>query len=83
MELANIGFSIIFIIEMIIKLIGLGIKGYYRDPFNTFDCIIVITSIIDFSFTLSKSSSGASGVTALRAFRLLRIFKLAKSWKKF
>ena len=68
---------------MIIKLLGLGFKNYFKDPFNTFDCIIVITSVIDVGFTLTKVKEQGSGITALRAFRLLRIFKLAKSWKRF
>lgn len=68
---------------MIIKLIGIGFKGYFKDAYNSFDSIIVLTSIIDIGFTMSKSKKIGSAVTALRSFRLLRIFKLAKSWKRF
>lgn len=72
----------IFIIEMLIKLFGLGIRGYFQDLFNAFDCVVVLSSIIDLfvSNLLNTQTSGA--ITALRAFRLLRIFKLAKSWKR-
>ena len=37
-----------FVIEMIIKLIGLGFKEYARDSFNVFDAVLVIISLIDF-----------------------------------
>ena len=77
------GFSAIFFIEMVVKLLGLGVKNYFKDPFNAFDCLIVLTSALDVGFTTAKIKESGSGITALRAFRLLRIFKLAKSWKRF
>lgn len=52
-DLINNIFSGIFVLEMIIKLIGLGIKGYVRDYFNIFDCIIVLIGIADVIFYYS------------------------------
>lgn len=84
LEMLNLVFSLIFFLEMIIKLIGLGIRGYFKDAFNSFDCFIVVISCVDIAMTYSTISSSKSGaITALRAFRLLRVFKLAKTWKKF
>ena len=37
----------IFLVEMIIKIIGLGLKGYCSDTMNIFDGIIVIVSLIE------------------------------------
>ena len=34
--------TIIFAVEMVLKLIGLGFRQYLRDGFNIFDGIIVI-----------------------------------------
>jgi hypothetical protein len=85
-ESINIGFYAIFVFEMLIKLVGLGPKGYVRDKFNIFDCIIVFLSSIDLILSLSqlnKPAEGNNSISAFRAFRLLRIFKLVKSWKKF
>lgn len=81
-EWINTGFSLVFIFEMFIKLIGHGLSSYFKDAFNTFDCIVVLMTILDLfvSNLLAFESGGA--FTALRTFRLLRIFKLAKSWKK-
>lgn len=81
-------FTIIFTLEMFIKMLAVGLKNYFRGTmFNVFDCGVVIASIIDIflSNLLVNDATESSGsvITALRGFRLLRIFKLAKSWKRF
>ena len=43
----NLVCSIIFIVEMVIKLIGLGFKEYVSDGFNIFDCVIVHISVFE------------------------------------
>jgi voltage-dependent calcium channel L type alpha-1D len=74
-EIANLFFTVIFALEMILKLIGFGCKKYSSDGFNLFDCFIVIMSYVE----LLMPGEG-SGLSVLRAFRLLRIFKIIKSW---
>lgn len=44
MKLFNLIFTIIFTVELAIKLFALGLKGYVKDTMNIFDCIIVIIS---------------------------------------
>lgn len=46
-EKGNILCSLIFIIEMIIKLLGMGLVGYFKDSMNIFLTLIVISSIVD------------------------------------
>ena len=85
-ELANNILSWCFFTEMIIKLIGLGFKGYASDRFNLFDCFIVLVSLAEniLEWTLAGGSVGTGGaISAFRGFRLFRVFKLARSWKKF
>ena len=70
--------------EMIIKVIGLGPNMYIKDPYNSFDALIVTLSIVDVfvSATLPNDvKMGKGAISVFRAFRLLRVFKLAKSWK--
>ena len=76
--------SSVFLIEMVMKMYGLGLIIYFKDKFNTFDCFIVFTSTIDFAISLFMESGegGGGAISALRAFRLMRVFKLAKSWRK-
>jgi len=84
LESVNQVFSLIFFLELLIKLVGLGFKGYFSDWFNVFDCFIVIISVADLALTFSGSdNAGGGAISAMRGFRLLRIFKLAKSWKTF
>ena len=66
-----------FLVEMAIKLLGLGVRDYLRDGFNCFDGILVIISMVE----IAISSDNMQGLLVLRAFRLFRVFKLAKSWK--
>ena len=74
----------VFTLEMLVKLVGLGVKNYVRDKFNIFDGIIVVISLIDFSLNMTLSEGGTEGImSALRAMRLLRVFKLARHWKAF
>jgi hypothetical protein len=76
-------FRYFFIAEMILKVVGLGLKSYIRDNYNLFDAVLVLLSILEETFTYveatKKMDGGAFG--ALRALRLLRVFRLARSWK--
>lgn len=54
-ELINLILSVVFFLEMIIKLIGLGIKGYFCDKYNIFDGIIVILTAIDIIYSNATS----------------------------
>ncbi len=75
---ANKSFTVIFSIEMILKLCGLGVKDYLRDEYNLFDGMLVIISVVDITLEeVMGAATGASVITAFRMLRLLRIFKLA------
>ena len=78
-------FSWLFVVEAIIKIIGLGPKEYTRDAFNIFDAVLVVISLVDFALLQIPSISAGSGgaLSAFRGIRLLRVFKLARSWKSF
>ena len=85
-EIANQVFGWLFLLEMVIKLIGLGPKEYARDRFNLFDCFIVLFSTFEGVMSLAQLNSGFSSggaISAFRGIRLLRVFKLARSWKSF
>lgn len=70
----NIFFTLVFLIEVIFKIIGQSPRTFIMDKFNIFDSIIVLVSVAELFF-----SSGSGGVSALRAFRLFRIFKLFRT----
>lgn len=47
MRAINIVFTSLFTVESILKIIGFGVKNYFKDSWNTFDFITVIGSIVD------------------------------------
>ena len=65
-------FSIIFIIECVVKNIAMGFvghkKAYLRDPWNCLDFFIVLISII----SMLPIPGGSDSLKALRTFRILR-----------
>ena len=84
LELLNFIFSMIFIIELLLKLPGLGWREYKRDAFNIFDALIVLAGVVELALAppsfIQESSGGAGAISAFRVFRVGRIFKLARSW---
>lgn len=61
----------IFTLEVILKMIGLGMKAFVKDRFNLFDTLVVFISILELLI-----SDGSGATSSLRAFRLFRIFKI-------
>ncbi|EWS72781.1 cation channel family transporter (macronuclear) [Tetrahymena thermophila SB210] len=69
----NYIFTIIFAVDMGLKLIGLGFTEYVSDKMNIFDAIIVILSILELAVL-----SGSSSVSAFRSLRILRVFRVLR-----
>ena len=44
LEIINLSFYGVFVAEMFLKLIGLGLKVYIRDNYNIFDVFIILLS---------------------------------------
>lgn len=42
LEISNMVFTSLFSLEMLLKLLALGLFGYIKNPYNGFDSIIVI-----------------------------------------
>ena len=73
-----------FVAELVIKIIGLGIKEYARDSYNLFDALVVVLSLVDIIVTAAIGDSNKTDVlSAVRGVRLLRVFKLARNWNSF
>lgn len=87
LEIINFVCTVLFALEMILKLIGLGPPEYARDAFNLFDAAIVVMSLVELIVTPpafltpeADLAGQSSAISALRTFRLFRVFKLAASW---
>lgn len=46
-ENINLFFTCVFIIEMVLKMIAFGFRGYWINDWNKFDFFVVMSSIID------------------------------------
>lgn len=68
----NLAFAIIFIAEFVIKNYAFGFFGYWKDPANAFDGILVGLIIGEFLL-------GSSGISNLRSVRLLRVFRVLRT----
>jgi hypothetical protein len=72
---ANTAFTIIFSIEMVIKIIGLQ-WSYFMTAWNLFDFGVTVGSIIGLlAFSFFGSTSGLI-VTVVRVFRVLRVVRM-------
>ena len=64
-EHINMFFILIFVIEMILKMIGIGFKMYFKDAANIFDFIVVVISMVDVVLLVMDSALSKSGTKAL------------------
>ncbi|XP_034056726.1 voltage-dependent L-type calcium channel subunit alpha-1C isoform X13 [Gymnodraco acuticeps] len=78
MNILNMLFTGLFTVEMILKLIAFKPRGYFSDPWNVFDFLIVIGSIIDVILSeINNSEENARiSITFFRLFRVMRLVKL-------
>ncbi len=80
-DMINYFFTLVFTIEAICKLLGLG-KAYFKDNWNTFGLGILIisisTMIISFVSTI-KLGGATTIVRAIRTMRLIRLIRKAKT----
>uniref|UniRef100_A0A8C1R849 Calcium channel, voltage-dependent, T type, alpha 1H subunit a n=1 Tax=Cyprinus carpio TaxID=7962 RepID=A0A8C1R849_CYPCA len=72
LEISNIVFTSMFVLEMLFKLLAFGMFGYIKNPYNIFDGIIVVISV----WEIIGQADG--GLSVLRTFRLLRVLKLVR-----
>ena len=87
-EICNIFFTLVLIIELVIKSAAYGITNYLRSSYyNQYDCYVVILSFIDVItsnlFFNDDMDVNSIGITVLRGFRIMRLFKLARFWRNF
>ena len=74
MEYMSLVFTVIFDLEVLIKLIGLGVR-YFVDKYNIFDFVIALGSTIGLVLDMFVGGN-LSFSTAMRVFRIGRMFKL-------
>jgi voltage-dependent calcium channel L type alpha-1D len=80
LDRANYFFLCLFCLEMLIKMFCLGFKGYFNSLFNRFDCVVVLSSLLEAAITIPTGMLPI-GISVMRCVRLLRIFKVTRYWE--
>lgn len=73
----NLGFNLMFISELFIRVIALGISQFCRDSMNYIDTIVIILSFLELSVKIG--SSALSAFRVVRIIRILRIYRFARA----
>lgn len=73
---AETAFQILFTIEMVLKMYGLGTwgndKAYTSNWFNILDGVIVVSGWVPYIFAATNMTESQINVSAFRVFRVLR-----------
>uniref|UniRef100_A0A8D3DCQ4 Voltage-dependent L-type calcium channel subunit alpha n=1 Tax=Scophthalmus maximus TaxID=52904 RepID=A0A8D3DCQ4_SCOMX len=91
-DMLNVIFTVLFTVEMILKLMAFKAKGYFGDPWNVFDFVIVIGSVVDVMLSEIDAALASSGglyclhgctssenmSVSITFFRLFRVMRLVK-----
>lgn len=76
--------TIIFVIEMIVKHVVWGLKGYWKDGWNRMDGVLVLLSLPSiFSYIWPDAVTNFSFILALRLLRIFRTFRLVHLFPNF
>merc|ERR1712142_1279947 len=76
----NIGFTLVFLFECLLKLVAFRLKNYFLDAWNVFDFVIVVGSILD--IVISETPVLGDTAFKLNFFRLFRALRLVKLLSK-
>ena len=73
----NLIIIFIIILEVIVKIIGLDLRGYFVNNWNRFDFFIAITSVADLYFSFNQYNQ--STVRILKNFQILRLLRMIRA----
>lgn len=78
----NTSFTYIFMVEMALKLLAIGVVKYLADKMNYLDGAVVLLSIVELAFMSGGGAISAfRTVRIFRTFRVLRVARLLRSMK--
>ena len=85
LSISNYVFNSIFIVEFILKFIGLGPIVYFSDAFTYLDVLIIAFAIVDMAnptsssdYEIGSKKIGVANLSFLRVFRIFRVLRLTK-----
>ena len=66
-------FTMLFLLELIVNLVAHWFWKFFRDPWNTFDFVVVTVSLLGLGF---------DDLPAINVLRLIRVFKILRLFRK-
>jgi len=73
----DIIFLALFLVEIILKLFGIGLK-YLKDVLNSADCVIIVASIFVTLLVMANTSEGSAAESTSNVTSLLPLFKVVR-----
>ena len=80
LERVNFGFVLYFVVELLLRVIGLGIDSFVDSAFETIDLFVVLVSLAEMVHSTATNDSSSSSVSIFRAFRLMRVSRLVNTF---
>lgn len=80
LNVTDIACTMLFVVEMILKHLAYGTKGYWRDGWNVLDGVVTIISL---PALLTYFTPDLADYSFIIAFRALRVFKLFRTARRF
>lgn len=77
-ELSDSIFTLLFLMEAIVKISTDGWKKYWQDNWNRFDFIVVVIALPSLASPFFEHSMATNAVLALRSMRLFKSFKVIR-----
>ena len=70
----------IYTIEMLVKWVGLTVRGYFKDTWNIFDFVLVVVAYAEILIVDVATSGGSLPIqpTLIRMLRLLRVVRVTR-----
>ena len=77
-ESISLFFGIVFIAECMVKVSGFGPIGYLKDPFNIFDGLLVLVSLVDIALMGSGEVGDLKSAKTLKLLKVLRMMRMLR-----
>eukprot|EP00754_Rhynchopus_humris_P017353 Rhum_TRINITY_DN14558_c21_g1::Rhum_TRINITY_DN14558_c21_g1_i1::g.101733::m.101733/K04853/CACNA1F; voltage-dependent calcium channel L type alpha-1F len=81
-EIVNSGCTFVFLLEILLKIAGLGFWGMWQDNYNKFDTILVIIGVPQLLASFVLSSDSSNFLSVFRMMRAARVLRLGRRWKR-
>ena len=76
-EVINQIITVFFLVEIVIRIIGVGLISYFRDPWNIFDFVIALGSL-ESMILYKQQKIKIKFLSFIKSFKIMRLIRLLK-----